>query len=43
MADPKLKTNDITVEKPAIHAGRLLLSDVEKQTLLRQVSSIALH
>jgi len=43
MAAPKLKTNDIIMElKPSTDAGRLLLSDFEKQVLLRQVRSIDL-
>ena len=41
MAAPKLKTNDIIRDlKPSLEAGRLLMSDFEKQTMLRQVRSI---
>lgn len=41
MAAPKLKTNDIIRDlKPSLEAGRLLMSDFEKQVMLRQVRSI---
>ncbi|MGS3503290.1 tetratricopeptide repeat protein [Citrobacter koseri] len=41
MAAPKLKTNDIIRDlRPSLEAGRLLISDFEKQTMLRQVRSI---
>lgn len=41
MAAPKLKTNDIIRDlRPSIEAGRLLMSDFEKQSMLRQVRSI---